>query len=244
MSDSTESKKRRFPIIRIMRWILIITVPCLLIFSTLNGDRHYGLLSIVLIILVMIPFFLSFERRRPEARELLVIAVMAGIAALGRVAFAPTPYFIPTSAVVIITAMVFGAEAGFLTGAVATITSNMFYGQGPWTPWQMFSWGMIGFVAGMLRKVGWLQSRLSLVIFGFLSGFGFGWVMNIWYIIGFIHPITYQAIIAVYISSFWFEFTHALSTLIFVWALAKPWMKKLERVKTKFGLLESEKKAD
>lgn len=242
MPSQTERRDLRFQIIRIIRWVLMITVPCLLIFSTLNEDRNYGLLSIVLIILAMIPFFLSFERRRPEARELVVIAVLAGIAALGRVAFAPIPHFKPTSAVVIITAMVFGPEAGFLTGAVAAITSNLFFGQGPWTPWQMFCWGMIGFVAGMLRNAGWLKSKLGLAIFGFMTGFGFGWVMNIWYIIGFIEPITYQAIIAAYISSFWFDFTHALSTLIFLVVLAKPWIKKLERIKTKFGLLDSSKK--
>jgi energy-coupling factor transport system substrate-specific component len=238
MSNRTESKERRFQIIR---WALLIVLPGLLIVSSLTGDRNYGLLSILLIMLIMIPFFLSFERRRPEARELVVIAVMAGIAALGRVAFAPIPHFKPTSAVVIITAMVFGPEAGFLTGAVAALSSNLFFGQGPWTPWQMFCWGMIGFVAGMLRNAGWLKSKLSLASFGFLSGFGFGWVMNIWYIIGFIQPITYQAIMAAYISSFWFDFTHALSTLIFLVVLAKPWIKKLERIKTKFGLLESEK---
>lgn len=239
MSIPTERKGRLF---QIMRWAIMIALPCLLIFSTVNGDESYGLLSILFILMIMIPFFLSFEKRRPEARELVVIAVMAGIGALGRMAFAPIPSFKPTSAVVIITAMVFGPEAGFLTGAVAALTSNLFFGQGPWTPWQMFCWGMIGFVAGMLRNAGWLKSKLSLVIFGFLTGFGFGWVMNIWYIIGFIRPITYQAIIAAYISSFWFDFTHALSTVIFLLVLAEPWIKKLERIKIKFGLLESEKK--
>jgi len=240
MLNQVEHKDRRSQIIHILRWALMFTVPCGLILSTLQGDRNYGLLSVILIILAMIPYFLSFERRRPEARELVVIAVMAGIAALGRVAFAPIPHFKPTSAVVIITAMTFGPEAGFLTGAVAAITSNLFFGQGPWTPWQMFCWGMIGLVAGMLRNAGWLKSKLSLATFGFLTGFGFGWVMNIWYIVGFIKPITYQAIIAAYISSFWFDFTHALSTLIFLVILAKPWIKKLERIKTKFGLVDNE----
>ncbi|SDG30623.1 ECF transporter S component [Desulfosporosinus hippei] len=240
MLNQVEPKNKRSRIIHILRWAIIFTIPCALILSTLQGDKNYGLLSVILIILAMGPFFLSFERRRPEARELVVIAVMAGIAALGRVAFAPIPHFKPTSAVVIITALTFGPEAGFLTGAVAAITSNLFFGQGPWTPWQMFCWGMIGLVAGMLRNVGWLKNRLSLAVFGFATGFGFGWVMNIWYIVGFIKPITYQAIIAAYISSFWFDFTHALSTLIFLVILAKPWIKKLERIKIKFGLMNND----
>ncbi|MDQ7094887.1 ECF transporter S component [Desulfosporosinus sp. PR] len=236
MSNPTDPQGRR---LQIIRWALVAALPCLLIGFTLMGDRNYGFLSILLILLMMIPFFLSFEKRRPEARELVVIAVMAGIGALGRVAFAALPQVKPTSAVVIITALAFGPEAGFLTGAVAALTSNLFFGQGPWTPWQMFSWGLIGFAAGMFGKAGWLRSRLSLAVFGFLSGFGFGWVMNIWYVIGFIQPITYQAVIGAYVSSFWFDFTHALTTLIFLAVLAKPWLRRLERIKTKFGLLEN-----
>jgi energy-coupling factor transport system substrate-specific component len=200
-------------------------------------SQHYGLLSILLIILAMIPFFLRFERRKPQARELAVIAVMATLAALGRVMFAPIPDFKPTSAIVIITAAAFGPEAGFLTGTVAAAASNLFLGQGPWTPWQMFAWGLIGFGAGMLSK-GRLKSVLGLSIYGFLAGFAFGWVMNIWLIIAFIQPVTWQTIIAAYVSSFWFDFTHGLSTLIFLLVLAKPWIKIINRIKIKYGLLE------
>lgn len=218
--------------------MLIILLPLLLALSTLSGDKNYGLLSVIFMIVAMVPFFLRFEKRRPEARELVVIAVMAALAALGRVAFAPIPNFKPTSAIIIITAMAFGPEAGFLTGATAAVASNLFFGQGPWTPWQMFCWGMIGFVAGILRNVGFLKGKFSLSIYGLIAGFAFGWVMNLWFIIGFINPITWQAIVAAYISSFWFDFTHAVSTLIFLLVLAKPWIKKLDRIKVKFGLME------
>ena len=218
--------------------MLIILLPLLLVLSTLSGDKNYGLLSMLFMILAMVPFFIRFENRRPEARELVVIAVMAALATLGRVAFALIPNFKPTSAIIIITAMAFGPEAGFLTGATAAVASNLFFGQGPWTPWQMFSWGMIGFVAGTLRNGGFLKGKLGLSTYGLLSGFAFGWVMNLWFIIGFINPITWQAIAAAYISSFWFDFTHALSTLIFLFVLAKPWIKKLNRIKVKFGLME------
>jgi energy-coupling factor transport system substrate-specific component len=164
---------------------------------------------------------------------------MASLAALGRVVFAPIPNFIPTTAIIIIAALVFGPEAGFLSGVVAAAASNLFFGQGPWTPWQMFSWGMIGFGAGILSN-GLLKNMLSLSIYGFLSGFAFGWVMNIWFIIAFIQPITWQTIVTAYMASFWFDFMHGLSTLIFLLLLAKPWIKKLNRIKIKYGLLERE----
>ena len=230
--------KRISSLKKVVKSMLIILLPLLLVLSTLSGDKNYDLLSMLFMILAMVPFFIRFENRRPEARELVVIAVMAALATLGRVAFALIPNFKPTSAIIIITAMAFGPEAGFLTGATAAVASNLFFGQGPWTPWQMFSWGMIGFVAGTLRNGGFLKGKLGLSTYGLLSGFAFGWVMNLWFIIGFINPITWQAIAAAYISSFWFDFTHALSTLIFLFVLAKPWIKKLNRIKVKFGLME------
>lgn len=217
---------------------LISLLPLLLVLSALSGDKNYALLSVIFIITAMVPFFLRFEKRSPQARELVVIAVMAALAALGRVAFAPIPNFKPTSAIIIITAMAFGPEAGFLTGAIAAAASNLFFGQGPWTPWQMFCWGMIGLGAGLLRNAGFFKGKFSLSAYGLMSGFAFGWVMNLWYIIGFVNPITWQAIIATYISSFWFDLTHAVSTLIFVFVLATPWIKKLDRIKVKFGLME------
>ncbi|MHB8124717.1 MAG: ECF transporter S component [Desulfitobacteriaceae bacterium] len=235
MSDESKYEKSTF--LKSVRIALIVMIPALLIITSLTGDHNYGLLSVLLIVLAMVPFFLRFERRKPQARELVVIAVMASLAALGRVAFAPIPNFIPTSAIVIITAIAFGPEAGFLTGVVAAAASNLFFGQGPWTPWQMFCWGMIGFGAGILSK-GRLKSMLRLSVYGFLSGFAFGWVMNIWFIIAFVQPINWQTIIVAYISSFWFDFTHGLSTLIFLLVLAKPWIKKLNRIKIKYGLLE------
>lgn len=222
---------------KIIKAVSIGILPILLLLSTLSGDKNYGLFSVLIIVIAMVPFFMRFEKRRPEAREMVIICVMAALGALGRVAFAPIPSFKPTSAIVIITALTFGPEAGFLTGAISAAASNLFLGQGPWTPWQMFSWGMIGFAAGILHKAGFLKRKSSLATYGFFSGFAFGWLMNIWYIIGFIKPITWQAIIAAYISSFWFDFTHALSTLIFLFVLAKPWGKKLDRIKIKFGLI-------
>lgn len=226
----------------VIRWSLILVWPGILVLFTLNGDKNYGLLSLGLVFMAMAPFFLSFEKRRPETRELVVIAVMAGIAALGRVAFAPIPFFKPTSAVIIITALVFGPETGFLTGALAALTSNMFFGQGPWTPWQMFAWGMVGFTAGLLRNTFWMKRKVGIGVFGFLSGFVFGWTMNIWFILGFVQPITYQAVLAAYVSSLWPDFTHALSTLIFLWFLVTPWTKKLERIKTKYGIMDKKGK--
>ena len=106
------------------------------------NDRKYLLISLFIVFYSMIPFFLTFESRRPQAREVLIIAVLTAIAVAGRAAFFMVPSFKPVMAFVIISAVCFGAESGFLVGALSMLVSNMLFGQGPWTPWQMFSMGI------------------------------------------------------------------------------------------------------
>src|SRR5690606_16114673 len=105
------------------------------------------------------------------AREMVILAMLAAIAAVSRVPFAGIPSVQPTSFVIIVTGLVFGAESGFLVGAVTAIVSNIFLGQGPWTPWQMFAWGLMGMSAGLLRNT-WLMSTLwTKSIFVFAWGY-------------------------------------------------------------------------
>jgi energy-coupling factor transport system substrate-specific component len=217
---------------------LAVTLPALLIWASLTGEKNPGLLSAVFMLLSMVPFFLRFERRRPQAREIVPIAVMAALAAIGRMAFAALPNFKPTTAIVIISALAFGPEAGFITGSVGALVSNFFFGQGAWTPWQMFCWGMIGAIAGLLRNRPLMRNRWTLSAFGFVCGFAFDWVMNIWYVIGFIRPVTWGAVLTAYAAGLWFDIAHAVSTVIFLLLLAKPWGKLLNRIKIKYGLME------
>lgn len=218
--------------------LILLVFPIALVFYSLYDNRSYGLISVFFIILAMVPFLMIYEMKKPQAREWIPLAIMAAIAAVGRVAFAPIPSFKPTSAIIIITASVFGSEAGFLTGAISALASNLFFGQGPWTPWQMFSWGLIGFLAGLLFKLKILRGKKSLCIFGFFSGFLFGWIMNIFTAVSFIYEFSWQAFFALYISSFWFDFTHGLATAIFLYLLYVPWSAKLRRIKIKFGLVD------
>lgn len=218
---------------------LAVGLPALLVWGSLTADKNPGLLSAVFMMLSMLPLFLRFERRRPMAREIVPIAVMAALAAVGRMAFAALPNFKPTTAIVIISALAFGPEAGFITGSTAALVSNFFFGQGAWTPWQMFCWGMIGVLAGVLRGRSFMRKRWSLAVFGFFCGFAFDWVMNIWYVIGFIRPVTWGSIVVVYATGLWFDLAHAGSTAIFLLLLANPWGRLLGRIKLKYGLMEA-----
>lgn len=124
----------------------------------LNSDI---LLGLFFLLASAIPFLLVFDKKKPQARELVPIAVMAAIAVVGRTVFEiiPLPNFKPCSAIIIITAVAFGPEAGFLTGALTAFVSNFIFGQGPWTPWQMFTWGLVGFLAGILQNAGVFKGR-------------------------------------------------------------------------------------
>ncbi|WP_300347659.1 ECF transporter S component [Clostridium sp.] len=235
MSKENKSNLRKRLLISLI--LILIVFPVALIFYSLYDNRSYGLISIFLIILAMIPFLMIYEMKKPQAREWIPLAVMAAIGAVGRVAFAPLPSFKPTSAIVIITASVFGPEAGFLTGAISALASNLFFGQGPWTPWQMFSWGLIGFLAGLFFKFKIIKGKKSLCLFGFLSGFLFGWIMNIFTAVSFVYDFSWKAFFALYISSFWFDFTHGFATAVFLYFLYTPWSAKLRRIKVKFGLI-------
>ena len=145
-------EKRRLSKRTILAAILVIL--CIPVVITINinflNDRSYYVTSLIIIALAMIPFALVFEGRKPMARELVVIAVMVAIAVGGRVAFFMLPQFKPVVAIVIIAGAALGAESGFAVGALSGFVSNFIFGQGPWTPWQMFAFGIIGFVSGLV----------------------------------------------------------------------------------------------
>lgn len=214
------------------------------------------MLAFVFLLVSALPFYLVFDRRRAQARELTPIALMAALCVVGRTAFAiiPLPNFKPVSAIIIITALAFGPEAGYLTGALAGFVSNFLFGQGPWTPWQMFCWGCIGFLAGLFYRAGVFgpvgrtqadehgrrKKPWALCLYGLLSGFGYGWVMNLYYIIGYIRPVTWQTVGAAYVSSFFFDLSHGVCTAMVLYLVGESWVRKLLRIRKKFGLTGEE----
>lgn len=204
-------------------------------------NRKYYLVSMLVIVLAMLPFALKFERRRPQARELVILAVMTAIGVAGRAAFAMVPQFKPVVAVVVITGVAFGGEAGFVTGAAIAFLSNFLFGQGPWTPWQMFAAGIIGFLAGVLYRKGWLRrTRASLCVFGAISAVViYGGIMNpssalIWGS----ESLNWNMILGYYITGFLMDCVHGAATAFFLFCIAEPMLEKLDRIKVKYGLVE------
>lgn len=211
----------------------------LLLIVALKG-QHFLIFSFSCLVASMLPFYWRFETRDIRAREIIFIAVLAAIAAVTRVPFAPLPSVQPTSFVIIVSALVLGPESGFIVGSTAAIVSNMFLGQGPWTPWQMFCWGMMGVTAGLIGRYQWAQNKYLLCILGFVWGFIFGWTMNLWYFVAYVNPLTIKTFIAAYLASFYFDLAHALSNVFFIFFFYQSWYRIISRFKVKYGLLVTE----
>jgi len=188
----------------------------------------------------MLPFALVFEGRKPEARELVIIAVLCALAVAGRAAFFMLPQFKPVIAIVIIAGVAFGGEAGFLVGAMTMFVSNMYFGQGPHTPWQMFAMGMIGFLAGALFHKGILSRKtIPLCIFGAFATFIiYGGIMNSSTVLMFQPHPTIEMFIMSYFYGAPFDIIHALATMTFLLLISRPMLEKLNRIKLKYGLIE------
>ncbi|MDR1066223.1 MAG: ATP-binding cassette domain-containing protein [Clostridiales bacterium] len=221
--------------------IILLAIP-LTIFTGVFwlGDRKYYFISILVALETITPFFLMFEGKKPRARELVVIAALCALGVAGRTASFMLPQFKPVAAMVIISGVALGGESGFLVGAVTMLASNALYGHGPWTPWQMFAMGLIGFLAGALFRKGILRrSRPPLCIFGGLAVVViYGGIMNPSLVIQYNDHPTWGMILTAYLTGFPFDLIHAAATIFFLWILSPPMLEKLDRVKVKYGLTE------
>ena len=222
-------------------FLILLLIPLTIFVGVfLLGDRKYYFISLLIILETMIPFCMVFESRKPKARELIVISVLCAIAVAARSAFFMLPQFKPVVALVIIAGVCFGGETGFLVGSITAFVSNFFFGQGPWTPWQMFAFGIIGFTSGILFKKGFLRkTKASLCIFGFIATIMiYGGIMNPASVIMYQTNPTKAMIVSAYIMGIPFDLIHALGTVFFLWFISEPMIDKLERIKVKYRLVE------
>lgn len=133
--------------------IAILATPVVLVACALVSFEQTALLSFVVILASLGVFFATYESSSPRLRDIMPTVVLAALAAAGRILFAPIPDFKPVSAIAIIAGVAFGRKSGFMVGALAALASNFFFGQGPWTPWQMYAWGLVGYGAGLVAAL-------------------------------------------------------------------------------------------
>ena len=217
---------------------LAVLLPLTLLVGSRLPGRWYYLTATAMLLEGMVPFFLSFESRRPQARDICTIAVLSALAVAARVAVV-IPGYRPTMAVIMIAGIALGPESGFITGAVAALASNFFYSQGPWTPWQMMSYGLGGFLAGILvprlfpRKRGW-----EMALFGFvciLTVVGPVLDASTLFTVSSRLSLSYAA--AVFAAGLPFNLRHGFAVGLTLWLVGRPLLSRLERVRQKYGIL-------
>lgn len=202
--------------------------------------REYYVISIVIIIAAILWFMWSFERRKPQEREVVMLAVMTAMAVVGRAIFIVTPQFKPCAAIIIITGIMLGKQSGFLCGALTAFVSNFIFGQGPWTPWQMIAFGLVGLVSAIIfngKREHYADNRILLGIYGFLITFLlYGFIMDTSTVLMYTDKLRLSTFMATYLSGLYFNIIHGLSTLIFLLILSKSIFSKIRRLKVKYGM--------
>lgn len=228
----------RNPNNHLVRLVLLIFVT-LVLFAALFWkyssffSHNWGLIATIIIVLSLGTFYFGFENSAVSNREIGVIAVLAAIAAVGRVPFAIIPSVQPTTFIVLVSGFVFGPRSGFMVGATAALVSNFFLGQGPWTPIQMLSWGLAGISAGLLGMIAPHIGRAGMCFFSVIWGYAFGWLMNLWFWASFVQPLTWTSFLAAYAASFPFDTLHALGNAAFYLIFGPQAIKVLQRFQRK-----------
>ena len=224
--------------------VIFLLIPATLYLGSKMTGRAYYITSTLMIIEIMLPFFFAFETRKPQARELVLLAVMSALAVAARVLI-QIPAFKPILGVIMIAGIALGAEAGFLTGAVSAFASNFFFSQGPWTPWQMMAYGIAGFLAGLLfhkrrpfASKPWLSAAV-LAVYGFVSiVFLVGPLLDTCSIFTVSASITWKFVTTVYAAGFIPNVILGSATAVTMLLLSGPLLGKLDRLITKYGLME------
>lgn len=202
--------------------------------------RHYYIVSILIIVAAMGIFVLSFEKRKPKTREIVTLSVLTGMAIVGRVIFFMTPQFKPCAAIIIITGIMLGKQSGFLCGCLTAFISDFFFGQGPWTPWQMIAFGLIGVLSAIVfsgKRQKHAEKRVLISIYGFFVTFVlYGLILDTATVVMYTDKPRLSTFLATYGAGIFFNFVHGLSTFVFLMILSQEMFRKIKRIKVKFDM--------
>lgn len=222
---------------KIIKYVaLFLFIPATLVLGFyLIQKQNYLLAPMLFAIVSIVPFYFKYEQRKPQAREFIIIAVMTALAVASRLLFAFLPGIKPIVALVIICGAAFGKEDGFMCGSLSALLSNMFFGQGPWTLYQMLIWGIIGYNAGVLNKAKLIDNAPFRYFYATICGIMFSVIIDFLTVLG--SGFTWTKYVALLIPAIPFMAYYAVGNIIFLYFLYEPMMKKLNRVKLKYGLV-------
>ena len=218
--------------------VFLLLIPATLFFGSKLPGRSFYITGTAIVIEMLIPFFMVFEGRKPQARELVLLAVMCAIAIVARVAI-PMPNFKAIFAIIILSGIAFGPESGFMVGSISAFASNFFYGQGPYTPWQMMAYGAGGMLAGFLFAKGRLPRKPWLMaIFGFLAVmFWIGPLLDCSSIFLMASRINWHSAAIILTSGMPMNIANGVCTALVLLLFGRPLLDRLDRVMVTYGML-------
>lgn len=221
---------------------LYITVALSLAFIVLwqflfADSVNYYIVSVVVLIASMLPFFVSYEQKKVTARDITLTATLITLAVVSRAAFYLVPQVKPIAAVVIVSAVCLGAHKGYIVGAFSAFVSNFIFGQGMWTPFQMVALGTVGLLAGLIFR--WLKvNRYTLSIVGFvLATVVYGAIVDMSTVLSaYGNNVTLKGALSIYASGAVFSLVFGGATAVFLFLFGMPFITKIERISKKYGL--------
>lgn len=209
-----------------------IIIPAIAVFGSIAFDRKkHIIISMAIALFALLLFYSGFEKKSTGTRRMVIVAVMTALCFAGRF----IPFLKPITAITIITSLYLGGEAGFLVGSLTAVLSNFYFGQGPWTAFQMLAWGMIGFIAGALADP-LRRNKVILLIYGALSGIAYSLIMDIWTVLWYAEGFKLKLYLGAIVTALPYTASYAISNVLFLTLLSKPFGEKLERIKIKYGV--------
>ncbi|NLZ47103.1 MAG: ECF transporter S component [Clostridiales bacterium] len=224
-----------------LKYLVVLGVMVTIIFGLFVSDNNsYALVSLVVVIISCVPIVVHFEKGKSSTRLIVLISTMVAISVAGRFLFAPIPFFKPVTAIVVLCGIYLGSESGFLVGGLSALISNFYFGQGPWTPFQMLAWGLIGFLAGIMANP-LKRSKIFLCIYGFISGIVYSLILDSWSTLWIEGYFSVKRFLALSITALPITLCYAISNVIFLLIIGKPLGSVLERIIKKYGILSRDR---
>lgn len=207
-----------------------------MIFTIWGRLTNYSLNIFLVLLLSLTPIFLRFEGKKINTKEIALVAILVTVASVSRIPFSVIPSLQPVTFIVIVSGIVFGKDLGFITGAASALISNFFLGHGPWTLWQMVSWGLAGYLSGVLGRFRFFNSKKVLLAYCFIWGYLYGWIMNLWFWLVYTYPHNIQSFLLANSLSFIFDSIHAGGNLAFALIFYNDLVAMLTKFKIKYNL--------
>ena len=214
----------------------IVLVGGLMLLAVSDWQNAFTLISLVVLVGVLALSFLYFEASVIGTKQIALIATLSAFTAMSRVVFAPIPNVQPVTFLTALCGLVLGPFPGFLVGCTSAFVSNIFLGQGPWTPWQMFGWGLVGLLCGLWGKRKKRPSPLTFALACVGFSFLFGWIMNLWQAVAYLRPFTWAAFLLTYVTSLLFDLMHAGGSFLLSILFYEKFYKILHRYKRRMDV--------